>query len=59
MINMKDTIVSEDAKKYFAENGITSNECLEFCEKKFNLIKGDKVFYEGNRIGYKRVNSND
>jgi choline kinase len=52
---MKDTIVSEDAKKYFNENKITSYDWNDYCRKKFNLINGDHVFYEGNVIGYRRV----
>jgi len=54
---MKDVIVSEDAEKYFNENKINSKEWIEYCRKKYDLVEGDIVFYEGNKIGYKRVKS--
>lgn len=50
----QDTIVSEDAIKYFKENGITSTEWIEYCQEKYGLEKGDHVFYIGNKIGYRK-----
>ena len=47
-------IVSENALEYFQANGITSKEWVDYCAEKYDLKSGDMVFYEGNKIGYRR-----
>lgn len=49
-------IVSKNAEKYFKDNNITSIEWINFCQKEFNLVNGDVVYYERNEIGYMKNN---
>ena len=53
----KSKIISKDAKRYFKDNKVNRESVVDFITKKYNLEKGDCVFYEGNILGYTRYNS--
>lgn len=51
---MKDIIVTQDIPTYLKENNITIQEWTDFAIEKFNLLRGDQVFYESNKLGYRK-----